>query len=78
MSLWSALGSKGKLATIIGVLFAIPANAWAIWKLYAGVLVTVDELWVVVIMNIASIAWFILPSEISLKSGKGLELTIKD
>ena len=78
MKFWSLLKEKGKIATIIGFLFAIPANGWAIWNLYTGAIVTIDQLWVVVIINSIGIVWFILPSEISIKSGKGLEIIVKD
>lgn len=76
--IWKALKEKGKLATIIGFIFAIPANGWAILKLYKGAIVTIDQLWTVVIINSIAIVWFILPSEISIKSSKGLEIVIKD
>jgi hypothetical protein len=76
--IWGALKEKGKLATIIGFMFAIPANGWAIFKLYRGAIVTIDQLWTVVIINSIAIVWFILPSEISIKSSKGLEIVIKD
>jgi hypothetical protein len=76
--LWKLLSEKGKIATLIGFFFAAPANVWAIWNLYKSIIVTIDQLWVVVIINSISIVWFILPSEISIKSGKGLEIIIKD
>jgi len=75
---WRALAEKGKLATIIGFLFAAPANGFALYRLYTGALVTIDQLWVIVIINSISIVWFVLPSEISIKSAKGLEFIIKD
>jgi len=78
MKFWESLKEKGKIATIIGFIFAIPANGWAIYKLYRGTIVTIDQLWVVVIINSIAIVWFILPSEISIKSGKGLEIIVKD
>ena len=77
MWLWNALKEKGKIATIIGFFFAIPVNGWAIWQLYHGLIVTVDQLWVVVIINSIAIVWFILPSEISIKA-KSLEIIVKD
>ena len=77
MWLWNALKEKGKIATIIGFILAIPANGWAIWNLYNGAMVTVDQLWVVVIINSIAIVWFILPSEISIKA-KSLEIIVKD
>ena len=77
MWLWNALKEKGKIATVIGFIFAIPANGWAIWNLYSGTIVTIDELWVVVIINSIAIVWFILPSEISIKA-KSLEIIVKD
>lgn len=76
--LWKLLAEKGKLATLIGFFLACPANGWALYKLYKGAIVTMDQLWVVVIINSIAIVWFILPSEISIKSGKGLEIIIKD
>ena len=77
MWLWNALKEKGKIATIIGFILAIPANGWAIWNLYKGAMVTIDQLWVVVIINSIAIVWFILPSEISIKA-KSLEIIVKD
>ncbi len=78
MKFWDILAEKGKIATVIGFIFAIPANGWATWQLYRGNMVTIDQLWIVVIMNSIAIFWFILPSEISIKSGKGLEIIVKD
>lgn len=72
------LGAKGKLATLIGFFFSAPANGWALYQLYTGMLVTIEQLYVVLMMNTISIVWFILPSEITIRSGKGLEIVVKD
>ncbi len=77
MKFWNILAEKGKIATIIGFLFACPANVWAVWKLYRKVMVTIDQLWVVVAINIIGMMWFILPSKISIKSTK-FQLTVED
>ncbi|MCP4393976.1 MAG: hypothetical protein GY804_06900 [Alphaproteobacteria bacterium] len=77
MKLWEALAEKGKIATIIGFLFALPANGWAVYKLYNEELVTIDQLWVVIAINIIGMFWFMLPSEISIKSSK-FQLIVKD
>lgn len=78
MKITNILAEKGKLATLLGFFFAMPVNGWGIWKLYTGALVTVDQLWVIVILNSVSLFWFILPSEISIKSKAGLEIVVKD
>jgi hypothetical protein len=77
MKLWDILAEKGKIATVIGFVFAIPANGWAMWKLYRGTIVTVDQLWIVVVINAIAIVWFVLPSSIIIKSTR-LQIEIKD
>ena len=76
--MWKLIAEKGKIATIIGFLLSIPVNGWAVYRLYNGSIVTIDQLWHVVILNSIAIVWFILPSEISIKSVKGLEIIVKD
>ncbi len=77
MRLWNYIAEKGKIATIIGFFFALPANIWAVLKLWGEEIVTIDQLWVVIAINIIGMFWFMLPSEISIKSSK-FQLVVKD
>lgn len=78
MKLWNLLKEKGKIATIIGMLLSFPVNVYALYSLFTNTNLTESQLWQIVIINAVGMVWFILPSEITIKSGKGLEITIKD
>ena len=75
--IWKAIAEKGKFASLIGFFFAAPVNGWALYKLYNGLIVNIDQLWVVVVINAISIVWFILPSKISIKWKSG-EIIVED
>lgn len=77
MSLWKALEQKGKFATIIGFIFALPVDIKFIWELFHNTEFTKEYLMAVIVLNIVAMAWFILPSKISIKA-KSLEITIED
>ncbi len=76
--LWKLLAEKGKIATVIGLLLSLPANGLALWSLFFDKNLSHDQLWQIVIINAIGMVWFILPSKISIKSGKGLEIIIED
>lgn len=78
MSFWKLLAEKGKIATIIGFCLSAPANGLALWSLFRNVNLSEDQLWQIIILNVIGITWFILPSKISIKSGKGLEIIVED
>lgn len=76
--LWNLLAEKGKIATIIGVVLSMPVNSYALYSLFTNSNLSESQLWQIVIINSIGMIWFILPSEITIKSGKGLEIIIKD
>lgn len=75
--LWAMLEAKGKFATAMGVLLAIPVNARAVWEYFTNVEMTEAKLYALVIVNMIGWVWVILPSKISVK-GKAFEFTIED
>lgn len=68
---------KGALATVIGLLFAIPVNAKMIYSFYLNVDLSKDQLWTACILNAIAVVWFILPSVIKIES-KFLNVIIED
>ena len=75
--LWNALDKKGRIATIIGLLFALPYNARFMWDFFHGVEYSRGQLEMVVIVNAIGWIWFILPSKITI-SGPKFNLTVED
>lgn len=78
MKFWNLLAEKGKIATLIGLCLSAPVNGFAIVSLFGDIQLSEAQLWQMVIINAIGMVWFILPSEISIKYGKGLEIIIKD
>lgn len=78
MNIWKLLKEKGKIATLIGMFLSFPVNVYALYSLFTNTNLTESQLWQIVIINAIGMVWFILPSEITIKSGKGLEIIIKD
>ena len=76
--LWKIMGEKGKFATLIGLLFALPANTKFLISFFSGVTYSYDALLNLAILNGVAMVWFILPSRISIKGGKGFEIVIED
>lgn len=76
--LWAALQEKGKIATIIGFFLSVPVNAWFMYCFFTSKVLTYDQLVQLAVINGIAIVWFILPSTIIVKGGKGFEITIKD
>lgn len=68
---------KGILATIIGLLFATPINIRLCFNFYHSIAMTDGQLKTAAVMNLIAMCWFMLPSEISIKS-KLFTLVIKD
>lgn len=75
--IWKALAEKGKFASMLGFFFAAPANGWALYNVYNGLIVTLNQMYVVTLINAISIVWFILPSKISIKWKSG-EIIVED
>jgi len=76
--MWASWGEKGKIASIIGFLLSFPANGYALYSLFTNTSLSEAQLWQIVIVNAVGMVWFILPSRVSIKSGKGLEIIIED
>ena len=75
--LFSIFQHKGILATIIGLIFALPINIKMIFSFYKNIELTNGQLWAAVILNAIAMVWFILPSKIIISS-KFLNVTIED
>ncbi len=83
---WKGLGQKGKIATIIGAVFAFPVNCKFLFDFFSGgffdlFLESQDRamayLLAVAAVNGVAMVWFILPSRISIKGGK-FEMVVED
>lgn len=69
--LWGLIKEKGKIATIVGFLFTLPYNGKFMYDFFTGGTdYSNDQLTFLVIVNVIGIAWFILPSKITMKGGK--------
>lgn len=68
---------KGIIATIIGLIFAIPVNARLTYLIIKNSEVNRSVLEIAIVMNLISMIWFMLPSEISINFGK-FNIIIKD
>ena len=75
--LWQELDHKGRIATIIGILFALPYNARFMYHFFTGVFYSREGLETVIIVNVLAMIWFILPSKIIIKGPK-FELIVED
>jgi hypothetical protein len=69
--------NKGAIATIIGILFALPINIFFMVQFFRDKAMSVEQLKSICVMNGIAVVWFILPSVIEIKS-KLFEITIKD
>jgi TRAP-type mannitol/chloroaromatic compound transport system permease small subunit len=76
-AIWEAFAAKGKLATIIGLAFSLPANIHFLIAYFQDVIVTEGQMEQLLWMNLIGVIWFILPSEISITGGK-FTFLIKD
>jgi len=77
MKLWEALDHKGRIATIIGFLFALPYNMRFMWDWFSGVFYSREQLEMVIIVNVLAMVWFILPSTITIEGPK-FKIEVKD
>ena len=68
---------KGVIATIIGLVFALPINIKFIIAFYNSIELSRDQLEAIALINVLCMAWFMLPSEIEIKS-KIFTMVIKD
>ena len=75
--LWNALDKKGRIATVIGILFTAPYNFKFMWDFFAGVDYSRGELEALIIANVIGWVWVILPSKITI-SGPKFNLTVED
>lgn len=76
-TIWKGLGEKGKVATIIGLFFAVPANVKFLYSLYQGFELSNQMLINISVMNAIAMVWFILPSKISI-TGKPFAIVVED
>jgi hypothetical protein len=75
---WKSLESKGKLATVLGIIISFPVNVLAAILMYIDTTkLTENFVQTLIILNCIAIAWFILPSKFTMK-GKNFELTVED
>ena len=77
MKIWEALDHKGRIATIIGFLWALPYNVKFLIDWFAGIEYSQAMLESVIIVNVLAMIWFLLPSKIIMKA-KGFEFTVED
>ena len=77
MKIWQALDHKGRIATIIGFLWALPYNVKFLIDWFAGIEYSHAMLESVIIVNVLAMIWFILPSKITMKA-KSFEFTVED
>jgi hypothetical protein len=75
--MWKLLSEKGKFASIIGLITALPANAYTIVMFFQSKALTEPQLITIVVLNIIGWGWFILPSAIKIKGSK-FELEVID
>jgi hypothetical protein len=71
------LEKKGQLATLIGMAHAVPAGIWLFHRLFTNYNITEHQWMMIALIELIAIMWFILPSRISAKWGKG-ELIVED
>ena len=67
---WTALDHKGRFATIIGFAFSLPFNIKFTLDWYRGIEYSRENLETIIIVNVISIIWFILPSIITIEGPK--------
>ena len=70
MKLWDALDHKGRLATVIGFIWALPYNVKFTIDFFGGVFYSREQLETVIVVNILAMIWFILPSKITIEGPK--------
>ena len=75
--MWEMWGEKGKIASIIGFFFTVPANIRTTWLYFEGTAFTKEDLTVLVVMNMIGIVWFVLPSKITVQ-GTPFKLEVLD
>jgi hypothetical protein len=68
--LWEGLDHKGRIATIIGFLWALPYNVQFLLDWFNGIFYTREQLEGVIIVNVLAMIWFILPSKIIIEGPK--------
>ena len=71
------LENKGRLATIIGLIFALPVEIKLTLSFYRNIELTRGQLITAAVLNGIAIIWFILPSIIEIKAGK-FHFIVKD
>lgn len=77
LKLWEALDHKGRLATIIGFLWALPYNVKFTVDFFSGVFYSRDQLESIIIVNALAMIWFILPSKIIIEGPK-FKIVVED
>lgn len=76
--LWKSLESKGKYTTVLGLAIIVTSVLDPLINHNQGITFEEGYLWQVIWFILAGVILIILPSEITIKSGKGLEIIIKD
>jgi len=68
--LWLALGEKGKIATIVGMLMGVPCAVWLYARLFffREVPITEAEKDLIIMIQLFAIGWFMMPSSIKIIS----------
>jgi len=77
VKLWKALGEKGKVATIIGFLFAFPVNIKFVIDYFSGIFYSRGQMEMALVTNVLAMVWLILPSVISIHGPK-ISIEVKD
>ncbi len=75
--LWLLLAEKGKWASIIGFLMALPINIWFVVVFFMSNEFTDGDLKAALVVNAIAMMWFILPSRVKI-SGKNFTMEVDD
>ena len=75
---FKSLEQKGKYTTFVGLCMVIGASVKPLIEHNKGIVFEENYMWQVMYFIFGGIFLIILPSRISIKSGKGLEIIIED
>ena len=68
--LWEKLDHKGRIATVIGFFWALPYNVKFTIDFFNGIFYSREQLESIIIVNVLSLIWFVLPSKIIIEGPK--------
>lgn len=77
MNVWKELEHKGRIATVIGLVWALPFNIKTTIDWFSGIFYNHEQLYVVIVVNMLAMFWFILPSMLLIKGPK-FEIRVED